>query len=164
MGAWDTGSFDNDDALDHLAIFIEAPEGTGKEKAPGKLALITGPLTTLVDGREKNPRGVIKAPDASVAIAAAELLAAALGRPHPAIADADQSDDDDDFALARQWAAGRGRQEPTLARPQLRELAIKAVTLVRDSSELADLWADAQPEHATAWKGAIEDLLERLRA
>lgn len=164
MAAWDTGSFDNDDALDHLAIFVEAPEGMGKDKAPGKLSLIVGPLSTLVDAREKNPRARVDAPDASVAIAAAELLAAALGRPHPAIADADQSDDDDDFALARQWAAGRGRQEPTLARPQLRELAVRAVTHVRDSSELAALWAGAQPEHATAWKGAIEDLLGRLRA
>ena len=66
MGAWGFGSFDNDDAADFLADATES----------GDLSLVRGALDNVLTSTE-----YVEAPDASQAIAAAEIVAAALGRP-----------------------------------------------------------------------------------
>ncbi len=69
MGAWGTGSFDNDDAADLLT------EVTGD----GDLSLVREVFDNVPTSTE-----YVEAPDASQAIAAAEIVAAALGRVTPA--------------------------------------------------------------------------------
>jgi hypothetical protein len=84
--------------------------------------------------------------DGEEALAAAELVAAALGSPSPRL----------EPGLAS-WAA---EHEPEAL--ALRADAVTAVTLVRDSSELSELWADA--DEAAGWHGSVEALLVRLQS
>lgn len=86
--------------------------------------------------------------DAQEAVAALELTAAALDRPH-----ADMEEEH------RAWAA-RHRDEAA----SLRDLALRAVDLVRDRSELAELWSEGgvDPEHRDGWRREIDDLRMRL--
>src|SRR3982074_844158 len=74
MGAWGVGSFENDDAMDWV---------TGLREGPGDNILreALAPITSAEDQ-------YLQAPDCSIAIAAAEAVAA--GRGHPAGARADE--------------------------------------------------------------------------
>lgn len=66
-GAWGEGSFENDDALDWVATC-----SSSKSISPVRQSL------------ERALRGkYLKAPEASSAVAAAEVVAAAKGRPNP---------------------------------------------------------------------------------
>jgi hypothetical protein len=84
--------------------------------------------------------------DGDEALAAAELVAAALGFPSPRL----------EPGLAS-WAGAHGPKAMAL-----RSDAITAVTLVRDSSELSELWAEA--DDAAAWRSSVEALLARLQS
>lgn len=64
MGAWGFQAFENDDALDWL-----------EELEAGGVEAVRHGLNAVVDG-------YIDAPDGSVAVAAAEITAAAQGNPH----------------------------------------------------------------------------------
>ncbi len=66
MGAWGNGSFENDDAADFLTEVTE-----GEDFAP-----VREIFATVVNSTE-----YLEAPDASQAIAAAEIVAASCGRP-----------------------------------------------------------------------------------
>src|SRR4051794_2230831 len=66
MGAWGSGSFENDDACDWVADLEENGPSAVRE-----------PLTTVADADEDE---YLEAPDCSVAIAAAELIAASHDR------------------------------------------------------------------------------------
>jgi hypothetical protein len=70
MGAWDAGSFDNDDAADWLADFCDGPDGER----------ITGALSTVA---EMDAGEYLEAPECSVGLAAAEVVAALKGVPDP---------------------------------------------------------------------------------
>ncbi len=84
----------------------------------------------------------------SEALAAAELVAAALGRGLPA-------NPYSEAGLA--WVA----QHPEVAK--LQELARAAVERVRGGeSELVELWQDAEPTGYETWQSAVADLLTRL--
>ena len=65
-GAWDTGPFDNDDALDWVWELSESND----------LAVIEATLESAA-----NSSGYLEAPTASMAIAAAEVVAALRGNP-----------------------------------------------------------------------------------
>lgn len=69
MGAWGNGSFDNDDAADFLADVTDGAD----------LALVREIFATVLGAED-----YLEAPDASQAIAGAEIVAAAAGRPTPA--------------------------------------------------------------------------------
>jgi hypothetical protein len=99
------------------------------------------------------PDGYLEAPDGSVALAAAELVAAAAGRPPPADAYSEH---------AILWAG----QHPEIADAEWATLARQAIDRVMgDESELRALWLDdedADPDAVQEWLRAIEDLRSRL--
>jgi hypothetical protein len=128
MGAWGAGSFDNDDAVDWLASLEHARDLTPIDDA---FAAVTG-------------EGEPGEPDASAAIAAAEVVAAIDGRP---LADLPGE-------IVDWLAAARPRPDPNLT-----ERARAAVQRVRFSSGLKVLWGAGDPAE---WYEHIDDLLLRL--
>ena len=132
MSAWSPGNFDNDDALDWLDDLCDS----GDEFAVGAA------LNVVADW----PAGeYLEAIDCSIALAAAEMVAAALGVPP---ADLPQE--------AEEWlervAPEYGRQEVTLAR--------RAIARIKASSELKDLWKDSNGYEE--WLAVVDNLERRL--
>jgi hypothetical protein len=84
--------------------------------------------------------------DAEEAIAALELVAAALGHPSPRLSP----------ELAA-WAETHAEEAPQL-KPQSRE----AVDLISNQSELSELWAEA--DEGDEWLATIANLKTRLEA
>lgn len=125
MGAWDIGSFDNDAALDFVADINAVDDLTRAFES-------LGPAAAYAD-----------ADNASEAIAAADLVAAMMGRPAPGLPHHLAE------TVTRLGTASDG----------LIAAAVSAVRRVRANSELAELWAEAEEED---WEGAIDDLLNRL--
>jgi len=135
MGAWATGNFGNDDALD----FVGGLQGEG----PPFVELML--IAVEMAGDDEEP----EAPDCASALAAAEIVAAALGRPP------------DDFP---EEAAGWLRAQSTRKRAELialRERALRAVERIESRSELRELWAEV-PDFAE-WRRVIAGLRARLQ-
>ncbi|AKF08114.1 DUF4259 domain-containing protein [Sandaracinus amylolyticus] len=130
MGAWGHGAFENDDSLDWLAE-LEAGRMTVRDALEAAVA---------------ESDDLLEAPEASMAIAAATLVAAAKDGERTALPDG-----------ARAWVDANG----AAAKADV-ALAIRAVERVLDAagSELAELWADAETDE---WRGDVEALLARLR-
>lgn len=129
MGTWGSGPFENDSALDWAGDLNDADD-----------------LTLAMDALER-VRGsdYVDADDASVAIAAAEVVAAVGGRPH-----ADLPED------VQRWIVSSG----VTLDPEHSEEAAAAVERIRgEDSELADLWAASGAEE---WYGHLDGLTERL--
>ena len=122
MGTWAAGSFGNDTALDFAS---ELKDFAALRK-------------TLIKFGKKS--GELDADEAAVALAACDLLAAAIGRPP-----ADLPDGPD---LGKPKVSGK-----------LLESAKTIVQRVREKSELAELWSD---EDDAEWQAELEDLLLRL--
>jgi hypothetical protein len=135
MGAWGTGVFENDDAMDWARDFEQAPSEPLLRQA---FEAVVG----VEDYLERDP--------GSHALAAAEVLATARGR----------SCQDIPQAL-RDWAAAnQGVATPELVAQAL--AAIDRVTIV-GSSEVAELWAEtAKDADAAAWLANIDGLRQRL--
>lgn len=132
-GAWDVGSFDNDDASDWV---YELESSTG-------LSTIGDALSAASD-----VRGYIEAPTGSVALAAAEVVAALLGNPHPQLP-----------PEVVAWVNGKSVPKDS----QLVELARRAIANVKDStrSELAQLWSESG-DALEEWESSVSDLERRL--
>jgi pantoate kinase len=129
MGAWGHGNFDNDTAADYAADFQEDPNETTL-------------LETLTAVAEE---GYPEADEASEALAAAEIIAAALGK------------------------AARGFPEdllPTATSLHLtssdpaKRMARRAIKAILKKSELKELWEESA-EYAS-WTAVQEGLLDRL--
>lgn len=129
-GAWGEGAFDNDDALDWVAQCIRS-----KDITPVSRAL------QVVLGAE-----YIEAPEGSVAVAAAEVVAASLGKPNAKLPPELQS-----------WV----RRQPTGALERLAPLARQAVERIQDpkTSELRQLWSEGK---ANNWRSGVTNLETRL--
>jgi hypothetical protein len=131
MGAWGIGGFDNDMALDFSNSLIETSD----------LSLIDSALSTERAG------GFLDADKASEAIAACEVLAAALGRAGPDLPDS-----------VREWVAGH-------ARLKFRDVKAKALAaldeVLTDESELNQLWKENEAEFS-AWRQGVEALRKRI--
>jgi hypothetical protein len=132
MASSGTGTFDDDDAMDWLDSF----ESEGASAIESALT----PVAEL--GREE----YLEAPEASHALAAAELVAAALS------GEDDRLPDNFRPRLAKYVDAINDADHTALAR--------KAVARVLRSSELKELWEDAGDED---WEDGVRDLLERLK-
>jgi hypothetical protein len=136
MGAWGTGIFENDDAMDWACDFQRAPSERSLREA---FDAVVG----VEDYLERDP--------GCYALAAAEVVAAARGRP---CRDVPQPLHD--------WAAAN----PGVVTPELIAQALAAmdrVTIV-GSSEVAELWAEtAKDADAAAWLANIDDLRQRLQ-
>lgn len=129
MAGWGTGSFENEDAQKFL----------GQLKSLG-----INDLRQIL-ARAADQRDYMEAPESSVAIAAAEVIAALIGAPSSKmpreIAD---------------WISATG-SDPT---EELNELARRAVCKIRSSSEIKDLWLEA--EGLNEWSAVLRDLEQRL--
>ena len=128
MGAWGVGPFENDDAADWV-YELEAGEGLDVLRS----ALSLGELD------------YVEAPEGSIALAAAEIVAASGGQPHPELPEEPAA-----------WLASNGGQVTEAER----QLARQAVARVgAEGSELAELWEDAGAE---AWRATLDDVNRRL--
>jgi len=124
MGAWGAGGFENDTALD-FAAEIET-------------------VGDIAAAFAAEPGGTINADTASTIIAAAECIAAMLGRP---------SDDLPEDLADR--LAGFGKPAP-----ELLETARNHVSMVISKSELTELWAEA--DDPQDFNLAMTGLIDRL--
>jgi hypothetical protein len=130
MGAWGAGSFENDDAMDWVS---ELAAGAGD-------AVLREALVPVASSDQR----YLEAPDCSVAIAAAEAVAAARGNPSESLP-----------KEIAEWVETR----PIVA-TELTALARTAVERIVEGSELKDLWDES--DSAEAWRDAMTDLRKRL--
>src|SRR2546421_12555394 len=130
MGAWGPGSFDNDDAMDWVSGLRA---GSGDKVLRAALA----PAASAGDS-------YLEAPTCSIAVAAAEAVAAVRGRPAASLPEE-----------LTGWITSKPAVQPELAR-----VAMAAVDRIARSSELKDLWDES--ESADEWRSATGD--PRLRA
>lgn len=131
MGASETGNFANEDASDWV---YELEESSGPDVLKEAFKAITG-------------NGYPDTPDCCIALAAAEVVAAAKGKPGP-----DLPDD------VRKWLDDQDNLENIKA---LSKSAISAVNKVSTKSELRDSWEESDSWHE--WQQVVEDLRRRLQ-
>jgi Domain of unknown function (DUF4259) len=134
MGAWGTGPFDNDDANDFA-------EEVG---AKDDLVAVEGALDkVLASGGD-----FLQAPEASKAVAAAEILTLLAERPSEETEYPDQIEE---------WAA-ESEHVPSDA---LLAKAVRALDrILTPPSELLALWSEG--EDLAEWKASLEDAKRRL--
>ena len=129
MGAWGTAAFDNDDASDW--VYELEKDGIAAVDAALKEALGPQELETPTDVN---------------AIAAGEVIAAALGRPVDGLRD-------EDIARTRERARAQHHARARRACPNRRRTRPRG-------SEIAELWAETEDDDE--WRGLVEDLIRRL--
>jgi hypothetical protein len=131
VGAWGSGPFSNDDALDWIADFEESGV----------------PVIVQAFGSVDNQ--YLEAPEASRIIAAAEVVAAAFGRPSSDLPETLR-------------APVMSTRDAIIQSGEIRENALRAVDRVLgDASELKELWQDAG-ESYDVWLQSVRDLRGRL--
>ena len=130
MGAWGTGAFDNDDASD----WVYELEKDGLAAVESALTAAHGP-------------GGLEVPTDVNAIAAGEVVAAAVGRP---VADLREDILELAIGLASSVTPGHVSRART------------AVERVVAGSEIAELWGESEDEDE--WRGMVQDLIRRLSA
>lgn len=125
MGAWGLGSFENDTALDWVGDLME-----------------TRGLSVLKKALDITPGQSLDADEGSEAIAAAEIVAALIGRGRGELPEG-----------VAEWMATVAPAEAQALRGQ----ALQALDAVlSEESELRELWAET--EDFEAWKGDVEAL------
>ena len=130
MGAWGRSSFENDDALDWVA-----------ELESAGVSAIVEALNHVTDEADE----YIEAPECSMAIAAAEVVAALSGRPSDSLPPGAQA-----------WLVGKPVPAASLVAK-----ARQAVEAVLGESELKDLWAENARDFPK-WTATLNDLKQRL--
>lgn len=134
MGAWGTGTFENDTACDFAADVADSRDLTKIVSALDRV-LASGP-------------SYLEAPDAEEALAAAEIVARLRGKFGPQTA---YTEDIDNWVKNNKLAVS----------DDLVNKARQAVNRVlTPPSELLELWADS--DESAQWKSAVEDALSRL--
>ena len=134
MGAWGVGTFENDSAADWLAHIPAA--------LPQTLGLTFRPVVAI------EPDLYLEEPEASEALAAAEVVAAMRGHPGEAVANRPE---------VGEWA----QEHASWLQPDLERDALVAVDRIRSSSELHDLWSET--EEYESWLAVLDDLRDRLQ-
>ena len=132
MGAWGPGVFENDDASDWVWELEDDNDASVLHEA----------LAAAVDTPVDEP---VDAPDASNALAAAEIVAAARGHHGAGLP-----------SEAREWIG----RNAGIVDARTVALAAAAVERVSINSELKELWEEAENDE---WSVVVSDLLERLR-
>ena len=132
MSVLETGNFGNDEATDWL---YDLEETYGAE-------LLAEAFDTIIKGEFHEQA------DCCIALAAAEMVAAAKGKPAP-----DLPDD------ARKWLGNQETGDVNKIKG-LNKKAIAAVKKVQAHSELRDQWEDSDGWHS--WNMVVEGLLKRL--
>lgn len=114
MGAWDTGLFDNDNALDWV-LELEAADDNDF-------------LTRTLEAIPVEDTTCVESPEAECGLAAGEVVAALLGRPAAGLPDE-----------VKRWLGAHRDVDPGLAAE-----ARRAVRRILDQSELRDCWQDSE--------------------
>lgn len=149
MGAWGIGVFENDSALDWAGDFCDAKnkkaflEKTFKTIVPTKAGLAFEKLQGKLFGGEES---YIEEDEASSALAAAEIVAALNNKPCR-----DLSEE------VVQWIEDNKEKDLDA----LKQLALAAVEIVKNKSELRELWEES--EEFGSWITLVEELEDRLR-
>lgn len=132
-GAWDSGSFDNDDALDWAAQCARS-KGASLISATLSAALI---------------EGYLEAPECSAAVAAAEVVAAAKGKANK--------------SLPKELSSWLGRQqkEEIAKLAPVATKAVSRI-LNGPKSELQELWQENKKDFPV-WKSHMQNLVVRLK-
>jgi hypothetical protein len=134
MGCWSIDSFGNDDAADWVCDLQDRHD----------LSLVEETLDVVLETGDQ----YLEAPNATTALAAAEVIAAALGRPAAAAKSQEG---------LMTWIE-TVKPQPSAA---LVEKAAMAVDRVKsDQSELLELWQET--DDFEAWKADVQDLRTRL--
>jgi len=131
MAGWATGSFENDNAQAWLSQLT---------------SLSVEDLQPLLS-RAADNADYLEAREASVAVAAAEAIAALKGESSPAVPKEIVA-----------WAHKAKSEDGSI--PDLTGLAIRAIQRVRTNSELRDLWLEA--DGLNEWSAGLRDLEKRL--
>ena len=131
MGAWGVGSFENDDAGDWAWELAEAEDTSILDQA-----------FSIINDTD----GYIEAPDCSIALAAAEVVAALRGRP------ASELPED-----VTKYVARLG----TPPSANLVAAALLALERIKTNSELRELWDESG--NSAEWLNEIAHLEARLR-
>lgn len=129
MGAWGTGVFENDYAADWVA---------GLEDSSTIQPVVSALLSACADGYREGRA-------CSVALVAAEIVAAIKGKPAPHLPEE-----------VLKWA----RSHKSQINEDLVDLALQAIHRVGTESELLDLWQESG--ELPGWMSTIEDLRRRL--
>lgn len=137
MGIWGIDGFASDEALDWLER-LDPADGAG-------------PVTRELRSLAEAPDPHLAAPRAAVALAAAELVAALHGQPHPALPDA-----------ARRWIDAQVDRDAADDRLAMLVDATRALDFVVTGSQLAEAWSQRGDDDA--WRRALDDLRLRLAA
>jgi len=132
-GAWDSGSFDNDDALDWVSQCV---------KSKGS-SLILSTLNSAVVSE------YIEAPECSAAIAAAEVIAAAKGKVNKALP-----------KELSTWLAQQNKTEIGKLAPLATKTVSRILN--GPKSELHELWQENKKDFPT-WKNHMQNLIFRLK-
>ena len=131
MGAWDIGSFDNDDALDWVIELEEAKD----------FSILADAFETVIGQKGNHP----DATDSVIALCAAEVVAGLLDNP---------ASDLPDEVL--EWMDNK--PEPST---ELINIALKALAVVLDDSELKELWEET--DEYQDWVDNVSTLVENLK-
>lgn len=130
MGASGYLAFENDAAADWLAELEDAND----------TSILVDAFDAVLDPGED----YMEMPEASTAIAAAEVVAALLGRAAMSLTE-----------VIMDGVKGQSEVHPTVV-----EKARSAVNRVLDNSELQEVWGNS--DNYSNWKMNVEDLLSRL--
>jgi hypothetical protein len=133
MGAWGHQNFENDAAMDFVGDFMESPVVDTIQEAL---------LLVIEAGAEEE---YIDTDEASAALAAAEIVAAALGR--------SSQDAPEELGAAI-------KKGGLVVHEKLVKQARKSVKQVLKESELQELWAEAG--ETDEWEQVQSELLKRL--
>jgi hypothetical protein len=132
MGSWGTEVFANDDAMDWIAELENTDD----------IGVVERALSAVNDAS-----GYLEAPDCSLALAAAEVVATILKRPGPDVP-----------SEVFEWIARVGRE----ISPSLPDDAQRAVERVASDSELLELWEEAGEPGLGEWRATLAELSTRL--
>lgn len=132
MGAWSHEPFGNDDTGDWLSELEQSKD----------LSVVETAINAVTDDAEE----YLEAPQCSVALAAAEVVAALLGFPSTSLPEE-----------AVGWTRGKSRPSAPLVAK-----AKRAVSAGLEASELQELWAES--EDYSQWKAGAKNLLARLNS
>jgi Domain of unknown function (DUF4259) len=135
MPGWGTRSFENEDAQNFL----------------GRLNSLGIDDLKLILARAADHDDYLEAPESSIAVAAAEVVAAVVTAGRSGASSPESPRQILDWSSKNQASAS----------PDLGDLARRAVERVRTDSELKDLWLEA--EGLNEWSAALRELEGRLR-
>src|SRR5262245_19426505 len=128
MGAWGHRPFENDDALEWAAELEGADDPSALAEA----------FDAIPGEADEN----VEAPEASIALAAGEVVAALLGRPTSPLPEG-----------VKTWVAGQRGVNPGIVKR-----AQRAVKRVVKNSELRELWEES--DDFPKWQAAADGLLK----